>query len=533
MWELEGKEHRPAMNIGKLLTKSARSFPDYPATVQGSGKQTYAEFNRRANQLANGLRRLGAGRGDHVAVLMYNCPQMLESMFACFKAGCGAVPINFRLHPREFAYIIDHSEAKAVLTSPEFAGPLQEVAGLIGGAPRVIATAGAGGEVLDYEQLLASESGEFEDAGVEPGEVAWLFYTSGTTGQPKGAMLTHRNLLAMTSSFYADMMPGCSPDDVVLLAAPLSHGSGLYALPNVAKAALNVIPAGRSFAAEEVLRLIERHRVTNLFAAPTMIKLLLDHPRLDRFDLGSLKALVYGGAPMLVEDTRAALRKLGPCLVQLYGQGESPMTISYLSHRDHVADGTPEQLARLGSAGIARTEVEVKIVDAEDNELPAGEMGEIATRSDLVMKGYWRDPEATAETLRNGWLHTGDVGCMDEKGYLFLMDRSKDLIISGGENIYPREIEEVLVRHPAVREVAVVGAPDPKWGEAVTAVVATVPGGEVSEEELIDFCRERIASYKKPKRVEFVDELPKNNYGKILKRELRDRYWKGRERKVV
>ena len=236
---------------------------------------------------------------------------------------------------------------------------------------------------------------------------------------------------------------------------------------------------------------------------------------------------------MLVEDTRAALRRLGPCLVQLYGQGESPMTISYLSHRDHVADGTPEQLARLGSAGIPRTEVEVKIVDAEDNELPAGEMGEIATRSDLVMKGYWRDPEATAETLRNGWLHTGDVGCMDEKGYLFLMDRSKDLIISGGENIYPREIEEVLVRHPAVREVAVVGAPDPKWGEAVTAVVATVPGGEVSEEELIDFCRERIASYKKPKRVDFVDELPKNNYGKILKRELRDRYWQGRERKVV
>ncbi len=521
------------MNIGKLLTKSARSFPEYPATLQGPEKQTYAGFDRRANQLANGLRRLGIRRGDHVAVLMYNCPQMLESMFACFKAGCGAVPINFRLHPREFAFIIDHSEAKAVLVSPEFVGPLREVSGLLSRSPRVIATAGAGGEVIDYEELLAAESGEFDDADVGPEEVAWLFYTSGTTGQPKGAMLTHRNLLAMTSSFYADMMPGCGPDDVVLLAAPLSHGSGLYALPNVAKAALNVIPAGKSFAAGEVLQLIERHRVTNLFAAPTMIKLLLEHPRLDRFDLGSLKALVYGGGPMLVEDMREALRRLGPCLVQLYGQGESPMTISYLSRSDHVVDGTPEQMGRLGSAGIARTEVEVKIVDGEDNELPAGEMGEIATRSDLVMKGYWRDPEATAETLRNGWLHTGDVGYMDEKGYLFLMDRSKDLIISGGENIYPREIEEVLAEHPAVREVAVVGAPDPKWGEAVTAVVAAVPGREVSGEELIEFCRERIASYKKPKRVEFVDELPKNNYGKILKRELRDRYWQGHERKVV
>ena len=198
-----------------------------------------------------------------------------------------------------------------------------------------------------------------------------------------------------------------------------------------------------------------------------------------------------------------------------------------------MLDGTPEQMARLGSAGIPRTEVEIKIVDADDNELPAGEMGEIATRSDLVMKGYWRDPEATAETLRNGWLHTGDVGYMDDKGYLFLMDRSKDMIISGGENIYPREIEEIIIKHPAVREVAVVGTPDPKWGEAVTAVVALVPGKAVSEEELIALCKEHIASYKKPKAIDFVDELPKNNYGKILKRELREAYWEGRERKVV
>ena len=320
---------------------------------------------------------------------------------------------------------------------------------------------------------------------------------------------------------------------MVLLAAPLSHGSGLYSLPNVAKAALSVIPEGRSFAAEEALQLIERHRVTNLFAAPTMIKLLLDHPHLDSFDLGSLKALVYGGAPMLVEDTKAALQKLGPCLVQLYGQGESPMTISYLPHRDHVAAGTPEQLARLGSAGIPRTEVEVKIVDAKDNELPAGEMGEIATRSDLVMKGYWRDPEATAETLRNGWLHTGDVGYMDEKGYLFLMDRSKDMIISGGENIYPRR--DRGGPRPASGGARGRGGRGarPRNGGGGDRGGRHRPGGEVSEKELIDFCRERIASYKKPKRVEFVDELPKNNYGKILKRELRDRYWKDRERKVV
>ena len=226
------------------------------------------------------------------------------------------------------------------------------------------------------------------------------------------------------------------------------------------------------------------------------------------------------------------MAKLGPCLVQLFGQAESPMTITYLPHRDHVQEGTPEQMSRLASAGFPRTDVEVKIFDPEGKELPPGEMGEIVTRSDLVMKGYWRNPEATADTIKNGWLHTGDMGYMDEDGYLFIMDRSKDMIISGGENIYPREIEEVLVGHPAVREVAVIGIPDPQWGEAIKAVVALLPGTSATEEELISFCKDNIASYKKPKSIDFVDELPKNNYGKILKRELRDRYWEGKERKV-
>jgi acyl-CoA synthetase (AMP-forming)/AMP-acid ligase II len=269
-----------------------------------------------------------------------------------------------------------------------------------------------------------------------------------------------------------------------------------------------------------------------MFAAPTMVKLMVENPAADRYDHGSLKTVVYGGAPMLVEDLKEAIRKLGPCLVQLFGQAESPMTITYLPHRDHVLEGNPEQMNRLASAGIQRTDVEVKIFDQDDLERPPGEMGEIVTRSDLVMKGYWRNPEATAETIRHGWLHTGDVGFMDESGYLFIMDRSKDMIISGGENIYPREIEEVIIQHPSIREVAVVGVPDPKWGEAVKAVVALLPGKPLTEEELIAFCKDNIASYKKPKSVDFVDELPKNNYGKILKRELRAKYWEEKERKV-
>ncbi len=520
------------MNIGHLLTKSAQVYPHKLAVAYGSIKWNYSQFNSRANRLANALNRLGIRQGDNIALLQYNHPEMLASMFACFKAGCGAVPINFRLHPNEFSFIIDHSDAKAVILSPEFNQVLMDCRERLPKVRHFITLAGAGKELLDIEKLLLQESDQLIDADVHPDELAWLFYTSGTTGMPKGAMLTHRNLLAMTMNFYADICPGFGPDDIVMHAAPLSHGSGLYALPNIGKAAANVFLEAKSFDPELVFKTIEQYRVTNMFAAPTMINVMINSPMVDKYDHGSLKALNYGGAPMLVEDLKVAIAKLGPCLVQLFGQAESPMTITYLPHKDHIIDGTPEQISRLASAGFARTDVEVRIIDTHNKELPANEMGEIVTRSDLVMKGYWRNPDATAETIVNGWLHTGDMGYLDDNGYLFIMDRSKDMIISGGENIYPREIEEVLIRHSAVREVAVIGVSDPKWGEAVKAIVAQVPEKSVTEKELIDFCKDNIASYKKPKSVDFVDELPKNNYGKILKRELRARYWEDKERKV-
>ncbi|MBI4773789.1 MAG: long-chain-fatty-acid--CoA ligase [Deltaproteobacteria bacterium] len=521
------------MNVGTLLTKSARAFPENLAVARGSKRLTYRAFNQRVNRLANALQGLGLKPGDNAAILMYNYPEMLESMFACYKAGLGAVPINFRLHPKEFAFIIHHSEAKAVLTSPEFDEPLLEIRDQIPQARHLITLSKAGGELMDYETLLSKASDAFEDVNVEPDHVAWIFYTSGTTGLPKGAMLTHRNLLAMSMNFYADICPGFGPKDVILHAAPLSHGSGCYSLPNIGKAAANIILDSKSFEPELVFKTIQEHGVTNMFAAPTMIRLLLDHPTLSRYDLSSMRALNYGGAPMLVEDLMEAMRKLGPCLVQLYGQAESPMTITYLPHWDHVMEGAPQQKARLASAGIPRTDVEVAIFDSEDRPLPPGKMGEIVTRSDLVMKGYWRNPEASADTLRSGWLHTGDMGYLDEQGYLFIMDRSKDMIISGGENIYPREIEEALIQHPAVREVAVIGVPDARWGEAIKAIVSLVPGRQATEKELIDFCKQNIAGYKKPKSVDFVDALPKNNYGKILKRELRAPYWGEKERKVI
>ena len=520
------------MNVGTLLTKSARTFPENLGIAHGLKKLTYAQFNFRANRLANALYKLGIKQGENIALLQYNYPEMLESIFACFKAGCGAVPMNFRLHPNEFSFIIDHSDAKAVIVSPEFNEAIISVRERIPSVRHLITLSGAEGELLDYEKMLMAESDQFKDAEIQPDDVAWIFYTSGTTGMPKGAMLTHRNLIAMTMNFYADICPGFGPDDVILHAAPLSHGSGLYALPNIAKGAANIILESKSFDPELVFKTIRDYRVTNMFAAPTMIKLMVDSPAVGKYDHSSMKALNYGGSPMLVEDLKEAMAKLGPCLVQLFGQAESPMTITYLSHRDHVLEGTSEQTKRLASAGFQRTDVEVKILDSKDKELPPGEMGEIVTRSDLVMKGYWRNPKATADTIKNGWLHTGDMGYMDESGYLFIMDRSKDMIITGGENVYPREIEEVLVQHPAVREVAVIGIPDPKWGEAIKAVVSVVQGKSVTEEELFSFCKENIASYKKPKSVDFMDELPKNNYGKILKRELRAKYWEDKDRKV-
>jgi acyl-CoA synthetase (AMP-forming)/AMP-acid ligase II len=520
------------VNLSFLLTKTARLFPDKPAIIHGDRRITYAQFDARVNRLANALQRLGLKQGANVAILQYNCMETYESLFACFKSGLGAVPINYRLHPKEYAFIINHSESQAVIHTPEFTDSILEVRSLIPQARHLISISGARGELLDYESLLGEEVDNFSDIDVSPDDLAWLFYTSGTTGMPKGAMLTHRSLLAMTMNFYSDIAPGLTHDDVILHAAPLSHGSGLYGLPNIAKGATNVILASKSFDPEIVFQTIEKFRITNMFAAPTMIKMLIDHPAIDRYDLSSLRSLNYGGAPMLVEDLKKAIGKLGPCLVQVYGQGESPMTISYLPHWAHKADGNPEEIARLGSAGIARTDVEVKIFNEEDKELPIGHIGEIVTRSDLVMKGYWKNPEATASTLKNGWLHTGDVGYIDKNGYLFIMDRSKDMIISGGENIYPREIEEVLIRHPAVREVSVIGVPDPKWGEAIKAVVALNPGMAASEQELIEFCRDSIASYKKPKSVDFVSELPKSNTGKILKRELRSQYWQNTRRRV-
>ena len=503
------------MNIAALLQKTALSFPANPAlTIGRRVTADYAAFQARAARLAGMLRgQLGFAPGDRVALAMNNAPAFYEWLFGIWHAGLVAVPMNAKLHRDELAYIVANSGSRLVVTDDKLAATVAPLAGQVPGLERVL-VAGRDDGVEGMAPLPLAHC--------ESDAPAWLFYTSGTTGRPKGATLTHRNLLVMTLSYFADV-DAIQPEDCILHAAPMSHGSGLYGLAHVAKGANNVIPESGGFDATEVFELIRCHPGLTLFAAPTMLVRLMNSPAAGG-DTTNLKLICYGGGPMYVADTERALALFGPKLAQIFGQGESPMTITCLSRAMHAARAHPRYRQRLASVGIARTDVEIRVVGEDGGDRPTGEPGEVLVRGDVVMQGYWQNPDATAETLRGGWLHTGDIGSLDEDGFLTLLDRSKDLIISGGSNIYPREVEEVLLRHPAVLEAAVVGQPDAEWGEAVVAFVVPRPGQTLEAAALDRLCLEQLARFKRPRAYLFEDSLPKNNYGKILKRSLRQRF---------
>ncbi len=498
-----------SVNIAQLLARAARLHPERPALAQGKRLlASYAELAERVAGLAAGMAARLAPN-DRVALVMKNCPQYLEIMFACWHAGLVAVPINAKLHPREVDFILADSGARLCFVNADRHSALD--------AP-VAASLDQRIDIDSPHFAQWSAGGTMPLAARAADDAAWLFYTSGTTGRPKGVTLTHRNLMAATLNYFADV-DTIAADDAIIHAAPMSHGSGFYMLPHVARAALNVVPESGGFDPAEIYPLLQIHRGVTMFAAPTMVKRLVDHP--DDSELPGLKTIVYGGGPMYVADCKAAMQRFGCKLVQIYGQGESPMTITCLNKKLHADLKHPRYEERLGSVGHAFTGVEVRVAGADDNSLAAGEVGEILVRGDVVMAGYWNNPAASAETLRNGWLHTGDLGSMDENGFLSLKDRSKDLIISGGSNIYPREVEEVLLRHPAVSEVSVVGQADPEWGEIVIAFVVA-PGTPPDSEELDTLCLDNIARFKRPKRYVFVDALPKNDTGKVLKTRLRE-----------
>ena len=488
------------MNLFAVLEHAAARHGDRGAVYLGERQVlTWRELRDRALRIATSIREIG-GPGDRIAVASENRPEIVELMFAIWAAERVFVPINYKLHPLEMKQIIDDSGAAQVFASPKLTPALTPVTDV---AVEALASP------VYQNRLTATASVRPRDT--DPGALAWLFYTSGTTGRSKGAMLSHRNLMAMTVAHLADFD---DPDHQCSLVhgAPMSHGSGLYIPPYVLRGARQVIPESAAFDADEFLDLCEHHPGSSAFLAPTMVQRLVEtgRPRPP-----NLRTIVYGGGPMYVDSMKKALKAFGPIFVQLYGQGEAPMTITGLRRADHV--GATD--AVLGSVGYARSGVDVAVARADGTPAERDEIGEIVCRGDVVMSGYWNNPVATADTLKRGWLHTGDMGSFDADGYLTLRDRSKDVVISGGSNIYPREVEEVLLEHPDVAEACVVGTPDPDWGEIVVAFIV----GTAAEPDLDAHLLTRIARFKRPKRYHYVDELPKNSYGKVLKRELRDR----------
>jgi acyl-CoA synthetase (AMP-forming)/AMP-acid ligase II len=488
-----------SVSLFSVLDQAAQRFGDRGALFEGRRQiATWAELRDRALRLATSIRR-SHPNGARIAVASENRPELVEIMFGIWAAECVFVPINYKLHPLEMQQIVEDAGTAMVFASPKIAVGLTSVTSV---PVEVI-----GGDAYAARQAVGPAAAPNTD----PAALAWLFYTSGTTGRSKGAMLSHRNLMAMTVSHLADFD---DPDQNCSLVhgAPMSHGSGLYIAPYVLRGARQVVPESGAFEPEEFLDLCETHPGCSAFLAPTMVARLVQTgrpcPR-------NLRTVVYGGGPMYVDGLRRAMAAFGPVFVQLYGQGEAPMTITGLRRADHVdADD-----ATLGSVGYARSGVEVAVLTPDGTPASVDAIGEIACRGDVVMAGYWNNPDATAATLRNGWLHTGDMGSFDARGFLTLRDRSKDVVISGGSNIYPREVEEVLVTHPDVAEACVVGAPDQEWGEVVVAFIV----GTATEAELDTHLLARIARFKRPKRYVYIDELPKNSYGKVLKRELRDR----------
>ena len=500
------------MNLAQLLVRAARVFPERDAVWLGDRPLLrYRKLADRAACLAGHFANtLGLAPGERVALYMRNHVAYLEVLYAAWWAGLVVVPINAKLHAREVAFILEDAQAAVLVVSDDLAASVQPVAEQVPGLRQVLTP----GLPL-YESALAAEV--LAPVYRAPDDLAWLFYTSGTTGRPKGVMQTHRNLYAMTACYSMDV-DQVDAQDAIVYAAPMSHGAGLYNFAFVARAARHVVPASAGFDPAELVALSRSVGRLCLFAAPTMVRRLVEHLRAIAAPCDGFKTIVYGGGPMYGEDIARALATMGPRLVQIYGQGESPMTITALSRAQLGDADHPRWPARMASVGVAQSLVEVRVVDAQGAALPCDETGEVVVRGEPVMAGYWRNPVATAQALRDGWLWTGDMGAMDQDGFLTLKDRSKDVIISGGSNIYPREVEEVLLRHPGVREVAVIGRADPEWGEVV---VAFVVGQDVNAQELNALCLDHIARFKRPKTYHFVDTLPKNNYGKVLKTSLR------------
>lgn len=501
------------MNPAEWLRRAAIRGPEAPALLKGAKVDAdYAEFARRAAAIAAALAARGVGRGDRVALFMTNRTEYLEALYGVWWLGAAAVPINGKLHAKEALWIIENAEARLVFGDDKSAAALAPL--LPGGTP-VISLQGDDFAAMREQAPLGSPAPLGAD------DLVWLFYTSGTTGRPKGVMQTGGVLSTMMLNYFIDV-DEVAQEDAILYAAPMSHGAGIYNFMFVLRGARHIVAESGGFDAAEILDIAPKLGPLSMFAAPTMVRRLVDEAKASGRVGEGIKTIVYGGGPMYEADILDAVETMGPRFVQIFGQGECPMAATALSRHDVADRSHPRWRERLKSVGVAQTSSRVAIFDQGGNELPPGEIGEIVVSGPLVMKGYWNNPKATDTTIKSGWLWTGDMGRMDEDGYVTLHDRSKDMIISGGSNIYPREVEEALLTHPAVHEVSVVGQVDEEWGEIVVAFVVRHPGETVDEAALDALCLDQIARFKRPKLYRFVDELPKNNYGKVLKTALRD-----------
>jgi len=491
------------MNLAEWLVRRARLSPDTPALFKGTDcVADYAQFDARARSVAAWLAQEGITPGDRVAMFMKNTPEYLVVFYGIWMAGAVVVPINAKLHAREADYILRDSGAQLAFVSEGMEAGLS--------VRCVAAPSEAFGRVLTHPSLegIVARMGD---------DLAWLFYTSGTTGKPKGVMITHAMMLSMALCYEADVEQVVG-SDTALYAAPLSHGAGIYNLMHVRAGARHVCPASGGFDVAEIFDLAEKFGDVHMFAAPTMVKRMVEGAKAAGASGQGLKTIVYAGGPMYNADIIEAVDLFGDVFVQIYGQGECPMGITVLPRCDVSDRSHPAWRERLASVGVAQAAVEVQIGDASGNPLPIGAHGEIMVRGATVTPGYWKNPQATEKTLINGWLMTGDMGFMDAQGYVTMRDRSKDMIITGGSNVYPREVEEVLMTHPQVTEASVIGRPHPEWGEEIVAFIV----GDAEEGALDALCLENIARFKRPKAYVRLQALPKNNYGKVLKTALRE-----------
>ncbi len=525
------------MILGETLGRPFRLFPRKKAIVCGDKHWTYQEFYNRVSRFSSCLKDLGVEKGDRVALLHPNCHVFLESYYAIAQIGAISVPINYRLSPQEIAFILKDSDSKILIADSIFEFLIEKVLEMGGGIETII-WSGAG-ELpnalvsLKYEKLLEQRNlAPLPEGSIHEEDIAQIYYTSGTTGRPKGVMLTHKNVTTHALSAIAEIqLTDC---DVWIHVAPLFHLADAWATWAITWVGGTHIMV-RDFEPKKVLEMIEKERVTLTNLIPTMINLMINHPEVDQFDYKSLRLLLSGGAPIAPEVVRKMVETFKCDYIQTYGMTETSPYLTLSILKDHLKRlSKEEQLQFKSKTGREFIGIELKVVNERGEEVQKNgkEVGEIIVRGDTVMRGYWKLPEETEKSMKEGWFYTGDLAVIDEEGYVTIVDRKKDMIITGGENVYSTEVEHILYTHPSILECAVIGIPDPKWGEVVKGIVVLKSGERATEQEIIQFCKERIASYKAPKSIDFMESLPKTGSGKIHKKALKEKYWKGYEKRV-